>query len=329
MKNQILSTLSSAAKISLKNSRDVFNQNHFSVLLNEEIKEHIGLQRRLALKFGFSKYDKSLSLTKKSSFSESEFTFREGVKFKNSFQEPIDRALLDVFELPAVSYWHYKKNEYQQAELLLWQAIENDFFLEKNGFPILSGHRIQQLHNIARIYFKVGDFDKGCKVIQSALTFLVKGVIPNFSGKWSYEDIENGMPNNLKSVMFWQLASETLSFIHKYKSQDFSIYFKKAFDGLDDFIPNSEDEEWHIDFFRLKQHCLKQDYSLFLDGVLPFIRKVDVNYALHACSVLMDVLDLSDCMGVDIDQDTYHLMNQSTIFSSIMKFKASHNEIST
>lgn len=302
MKTQILQILNYLSTKKLKESSEIFQQNHFANLLSLQIKEQIGAFKGLTLRIGFTKFEKALLLARKAQYNQAEQAFSEGDSFKKMLQSKTDIALLDVFELPAVSYLHYKKQDYAQAEKLLWDAIENDTYLEENGFPILIGHRIQQIHNIARIYFKQGDFDKGCELIKASLNFLFLGEALDFGGEWSFESLKNYMPQKLKSVMEWQLATETIYLIHQYRPDDFFYYFQIIFSDLEKAQVMAEEEQWQLDWIKLQKNYYQKDYTTFLEGIIPLADRIDVNYTIYLYSLLSNIMNISETIGLQVEQ---------------------------
>ncbi|AUP81389.1 radical SAM/SPASM domain-containing protein [Flavivirga eckloniae] len=140
--------------------------------------------------------------------------------------------VIDMSSLPLKAYYYYKIEDYEQALYLTNGSILNDdFFLEK--YPFLYGHKVQQIHNIIRIYFKQEKFKEACLLNNDILNHLILGNKVTYEvGYWydSYK-IENS-PEMIN--MIYQIFSETLSVITNLSNngEKERELFQTAFKGL-------------------------------------------------------------------------------------------------
>lgn len=293
METQIINLLEKIAHFTPKcSNNNVFHENHFATELSNQIKKRLGGYEGIGISLASSRYERGLNHARKNNLQQAQQAFQEGDKLKNNLKGELDKKLVNVFELPAVSYWYYKNADYEKAEELLWEVMRTDSFLETNGFTILLAHRIQQLHNIARIHFKKNNFDKACDIINQTLRFAMFGEQPDFEGSWDFEQLQKAMTIEHRAIMLWQLASETTLFIHRYHPQEFEKYYQIAFNGLHELKPTSVDEDLHVLWFNLKNLYLQNEYAAFVDGIEAFINQIDANYIIYLYSLTVDLYNI-------------------------------------
>ncbi len=140
--------------------------------------------------------------------------------------------VIDMSSLPLEAYYYYKKEDFDTALQLTNNSILNDdFFLEK--YPFLYGHKIQQIHNVIRIYFRQEKYKEGCLLVNDVLNHLMLGHKMKYPiGHWhdGYKIDED--PEMI--TMVYQIFSETVQVItnlsnHEMKEREL---FRTAFDCL-------------------------------------------------------------------------------------------------
>jgi tetratricopeptide (TPR) repeat protein len=194
-----------------------------------------------------------------------------------------------TFAFAALSYWDYKMGNYDSAESKLWKAIKIDSFLCRQGIEIFTMHQIQQIHNIARIHFRKGDFTTACRFVNKALSFLLLDTPVDLYINRSIQTL----PKGLKDEMIWQITSETIKMIHDHKLQDFQTYYEIAFRNLNSFKSVSYHENLHLQWFSLKELYYQEKYPEFLSALPDFISNIDRNYIVYIKNIFTDLKELN------------------------------------
>lgn len=307
MEKDILNILNTISSLPLKSVREIFQSNEFNKELTKQIEQKFDFANQMMIKVVAYKFQKGLILAREGKLDLSAQAFDEGRKMKSLLSTEFEKRVVEITEFTAVSYWYYKNNDFDNAKKLLWMIIRVDEELEQNGFSILLGHRIQQLHNLARINFRMGDFEEGCFIINTVLLYMSKIRVIPFEGRWRIEDLDEGMPVKNRGLMFWQLTSETISFIYLYHPTQFQEYFNLIFQNISGSYPSSLDEEMVKDWVNLKEMYYEKNYVSFLEKILPFAQKIDINYTIYLYSLLVDIEQL------------YLFQTGNTIDSNIMQ----------
>lgn len=143
-----------------------------------------------------------------------------------------EKRIIDMSGLPLQAYYYYKKDDFEKAFHLTNESIVNDdFFLEK--YPFLYGHKIQQIHNIIRIYFKQNKFEKGCQLANHVLNHLILGAKMEYLiGDW-YKDYDISKDPEM-ITMAYQIFCETAQIIVNFSPNETreQELFNVAFDCL-------------------------------------------------------------------------------------------------
>jgi hypothetical protein len=265
-----------------------FEKNVFENNLSKITDQRKGFQNQ-HISIALEKFQESIVLSKENKLLIAKKSLNEGFEKIALLKYKITKRYVYTFGLAALSYWYYKKGSYDTAEKKLWNVIKIDSFLYKQGFEIFAMHQIQQLHNIARIYFRKGDFKTACELINKTLTFLLFGDSISF-----YENIEYKIiSKDLKDEMLWQITSETITLIQMNKLNNFQEYYKIAFKDLTKFQSNTYHEKLHFQWFNLKDLYYNGKYHEFLSALPQFITDIDRNYAVYIKNIFLDLKELN------------------------------------
>ncbi|WBL25749.1 radical SAM/SPASM domain-containing protein [Zunongwangia sp. HGR-M22] len=144
-----------------------------------------------------------------------------------------EEKITSFVALPVIAYYFYKLNDFQEALSYTNKSIENDdYFLPNHG--IMHGHKIQQIHNIIRIYFKQNKILEACSLVNSTISHMTGNENLNYpKGNWKYKSYDFNSQNDITGL-FHQIFSETvnsISSISKNSDEEFE-YFQKAFGNL-------------------------------------------------------------------------------------------------
>lgn len=213
--------------------------------------------------------------------------------------------LVDVSALPAEAYLLYKQGDYTGAEQLLMKSINDSFTLVEEGFFILEFHRIQQLHNLARIAYRLKHIEQGGHIINQALSYMLCHKEPLVGGKWSTRDM-NASPASLKEDMIVQLALESVAELLPPlpRGQLFhEITFKDLLRDDKEATCSAVLKEWLM----IKEYPLRENDELFVETAVNFIRKNHRRFDILKLSLIMDIADVMQKEGV-YDRDACHYL---------------------
>jgi hypothetical protein len=164
----------------------------------------------------------------------------------NSAQGLIDRAkkhidlnLLSDHELkiysivstPVAAYIDYKNSDYENSIFNTMEAIRIDGDLELE-YPILFFHKLQQLHNICRVYCKTHQYKKASNIINSLFTCIVCDTSIEWSG--FLFDVKLFNKNDaLRYLMGYQIFLECMNYISFIEDEALKMnFFEECFDEI-------------------------------------------------------------------------------------------------
>lgn len=207
-----------------------------------------------AISYLWDKYEGGLKHARQGKLSSAEQVFAEVSVARQPFAEiSWLNQLIDVAALPAVAYLYYKLEQYTNAENLLIASIDSDAELLPEGIYILEFHRVQQLHNLARLYFRQGWLEQGARTINMALSFLVYGQTPAIgNGKGWQKKAHEPIPHQLRSDMLWQLTSESVGLFLAHPAQSVELC-QTAFGNMTFWEAQTPDEAGMLNWFTLTE----------------------------------------------------------------------------
>ena len=263
----------------------------FADLLSRITRDRVGGHWR-ALNGLWDKYETGLKHSREGKLHTAEQVFAEADRYRHQLsQTALMSRLVDVLALPSVAYLRYKQARYQEAEALLVAAIDSDAALLTEGFYVLEYHRVQQLQNIARLYFRRGRLADGARMIAGGLRFLLYGDPPpvgNGSG-WSTENSAL-IPAQLGSDMAFQLTSETVGVFLTHPTHGEALG-KEAFADLTRWEARTEDEVALRAWFTLKEQYYTGRFDEFLAGSVPFLTGHPVYFDHCKLSILTNLVE--------------------------------------
>ncbi len=139
--------------------------------------------------------------------------------------------VFNLYYLPAKAYYFYKIKDFENAKLYTHKSIlSDDLYIAKH--PFLYGHKIQQIHNLIRINFRIGLYEEACSLNYELLNHLIEGNQFKYNiGSW----IENyNLTNDIEMLgMIHQIFAETVNTLVEISSSkyDEKYLFEIAFHG--------------------------------------------------------------------------------------------------
>lgn len=109
----------------------------------------------------------------------------------------------------AEAYLDYRLGDFDQARNLIYEALANDLILEDEyGYDFLLIHRIQLVHNLARIDARCLDFDQAIELTSQILSYLAQEseTLP-IPGLWDSKRVKRQSPKDV-TAMFKQVTGE-------------------------------------------------------------------------------------------------------------------------
>ncbi len=143
-----------------------------------------------------------------------------------------EKNVFNLYYLPAKAYYYYKIKDFDSAKTYTHNSIlSDDIFIEKH--PFLYGHKIQQIHNLIRINFRIGLYEEACKLNNVLLKHLMNGDKFKYEiGMWK----ENyNVSQDIEMVgMIHQIFAETINTIVEISSSkyDEKLLFEIAFSNI-------------------------------------------------------------------------------------------------
>lgn len=267
----------------------------FANLITHLIDAEYTINDRKGLYFIIEKYEQGLIEARKNHIGLAKQIFTEADSLLGSFTEK-QQFILNAFSLPAKAYLCYKTNQYNEALNYLTQTAQIDDLLEQKGFPQLHFHRLQQLHNITRIYFKQGNFEKGAKLVSELLQQMMFTQSSSIPGSWAQEHPEQS-PKELRSAMFYQAMYEMVYNClqqSKHKQPFGQALHQIAFSGMTAFNASTTDEQTLRNWIWIKEQFAKQDLEIFASSALAFIKRHSRKFDIFKYALLQDLLQILD-----------------------------------
>lgn len=240
-------------------------------------------------------YERGLRYARQGKLSSAEQVFAEAHTARAPFvANSILDQLINVGALPAVAYLYYKQEHYAEAEGLLINSLDNDVSLLTEGIYILEHHRVQQLHNLARLYFRQGRLVEGASLIAMALKYLVYKQIPTVgNGKgWSSEPT-HAIANELRSDMLLQLTSETVGIFLTHPTE-FDTLSQISFSNLTCWNIQTPNEFWMRTWFALIEPGHRSYWQLNLSGLITFLTTSPPSFDQLKMALILWIVTVSD-----------------------------------
>ena len=163
--------------------------------------------------------------------------------------------------------------------------------LIEQGFFMVECHRVQQLHNLARMYFKRKQFEHGGWIISEALNYLAQERIPEVGSDWSIDALRQ-TPYSLRSDMILQLALETAGELLPPTQQQDTLH-QSAFGNSLDLVSGLAACEPLSRWIKLKHMLLSgmPDES-FITSAVDFITTTPARFDILKLALMVNVTDI-------------------------------------
>jgi hypothetical protein len=269
-----------------------FQGGNFGDLLNGLIEKKLDKHERGLLSAIASDYEKALTLSRNNDIAEA------GLYLNNANREQakyplasLMYSLLELHGLPVKAYFYYKNNEYDIAEQLLLESIQSSGSLVNDGFYMVECHRIQQMHNLARMYFKRKQFEHAGRIIAEALLYMTREKIPDTRASWNVAALRQN-PMSLRTDMILQLALETIGELLPPTQQQPEIYHA-VFGNWSEPLPGLAACEPLDYWIKLKNLFLSgnSDES-FMEAAVDFVMTAPSRFDILKLALIVDITDL-------------------------------------
>lgn len=288
----------------------------FADILTQLARSRAGSNWR-AVNYLWDKYEGGLKHARLGKLSSAEQVFAEAHVTRQPFAEtPWLNQLIDVAALPAVAYWYYKREQYADAENLLIASIDSDAELMPEGIYILKYHRVQQLHNLARLYFRQGWLEQGARTIGMALKFLVYGQTPVIgNGKGWQNEAHEAIPHQLRSDMLWQLTSESVGLFLMHPAQSVELC-QTAFGNMTFWDAQTPDEARMLDWFTLTENRYDGHWQGNMQRATSFLTTSPSSFDQLKLALVVDMVATGRQYPAKVgllQEETLHFMSQLQI----------------
>lgn len=276
----------------------------FNLLVNNKLKISNNIVNRINDSYFQEKFN---SVSKRVVSNEAEFNFfginarkaleearKNNVKTARAFLERsdafitspdnnVEAFLYNAVKNPISAYVLYKEGKFEEAIRLSHQIMEEDSVLEQD-FPIFLFHKVQQLNNIVRIYFRNGKTYQGAAITKDILDFLI------FDTAFSCNNIEfttysDDESRKLKIAMVYQIFFELVHHLNRKKIFDNQIL--QGFAAFADKGTNDAAYSGIIEWLLLKEKIAAGEQDI----VSAFMEFLAVSEYFYSLDPLYNVLN--------------------------------------
>jgi len=278
-------------------------QHTFGSLLQATVSRRIGLRERLVLRKVWQGSGKGLVFVEQGHLAEARSHFSQARDLLGSTPATSECRLLARSVLEAAeAYLDYKSCDFPQARTRVYVSMDADLELELiYSYDLLQVHRLQSAHNLIRIDFREGAFERAFCIAGGILAYL-SGLAPAvpLHYAWCARTLAE-CPRYLLSALADQVTQDVAIALEKFTDavcwKSFRHFAAIDHLRLDQPVPGSGTLEW----IALKEAFLAGDYKGYLLKVPRFLAKGrSGNPALWYSSIL-DVLEIC---GISGDQTT-------------------------
>lgn len=266
--------------------KDVYNS-ILKELIQTCVKDEITLFTSIS-----SRYERSLFEMRNNDLSKAKEHLSEAEGMQKEFADnELMYRLLDLWHLPIKAYFFYKLSKFSKAENLLILSIDEAALLVRQGFFIVEFHKIQQLHNIARLYYKQKKIDCAGRIINEAVNYIITGNSPSIGKEWSFPDLEQS-PISLKSSMILQMVLESAGELLPPTMQD-PRFYKAIFENLPKIQPSLSNGTFLDEWISLRElYLMEVDHSSFIELATDFIINKPSKSDILKLSLMVCIWDL-------------------------------------
>lgn len=284
--------LSEGVPVAIASTGEVFQSGNFGDLLNTLIREKLNEEERVELSSIASNYESALTEARKNDLQLSGAYIARAEEAHLQFAaHSLTAQLLDLHALPVKAYFYYKNYDYQLAEQYLIKSVSGSSSLIEQGFFMVECHRVQQLHNLARMYFKRKQFEHAGWIISEAISYLAQEKIPGIASNWSIDAMRR-TPFSLRSDMLLQLALETVGELLP-PTQQQEAFHQSVFGNSLDLVPGLAACEPLSRWIRLKSMATSgmPDES-FVTSAVDFITTTPARFDILKLALMVEVTDI-------------------------------------
>jgi hypothetical protein len=292
----------------------------FSINLTNSIESKLTREEYITTYYIVGEYVKALGFTREKKISLSKFYYDYTDEiFKTKIKNDFIKKFISVTSLPSKAYYQYKVKNFDEAINLTIQSINIDHFLENEyDINILHMHKVQQVHNLARIFYGRNMYVEWADYIKQMLNYLINMKKPSYlKENWKSSSIEQS-DIVLRKRMIMQLLNETIYFCSvNQNSQQFN------FNKFISHILNIENTEFNLFkqlkmWGEIKKLLYSRDNSSNLENQIIHFFKQKNDYVPLSRLKLSIINDLKDCIAYEYkDQFLSCLDKNSGIPNSI------------
>lgn len=213
---------------------EVININ--SLLFLKKFQEIVGLycKNNVSYTFYMNLYNKALDDARSDNLKSAARNINKAKSYVDlSHFDDIEAKVFNLLTFTIDAYLLYKKKDYISSIEKTFEVMELDNLFEEN-FPFIYFHKIQQLHNLSRVYYKCGDFKNFTEIID----ILFQNLLFNFKVDYSqqkFDEKDINLDLELRILMTHQVFYETI-YILENNAKDEYFYFKECFKTVIDNI---------------------------------------------------------------------------------------------
>lgn len=194
----------------VNHQKPIVSSDIFTDTLMSAIKAKCTTQQYQFIVYLVWKYGESVRLTRKNLKYGQRF-FEEADQIREQYDlRKFDKYAIESTRLPALAYLQYKRRENDISTETTRETLRVDEYLEvEEGIPVLMFHRIQQVHNLARIQSMLGNRKTWMGMNRQMLGFLLGGENRFKEGYWDF-NVLSSLPVDLRVLMSLQVLREVI-----------------------------------------------------------------------------------------------------------------------
>lgn len=281
------------------NNKIIRTEDIFSDNITEFIKDRTSKPEYETIFFIIGEYIKALNFCKEKRIALAEYYFSYADNLRDTqITKPLFFNFIRATEYPAKAYYYFKLKDYDNALKKTTLSIEIDTLLENDDIDVMQMHKIQQVHNLARIDFKRKNYENWLKKINSILNYLINLQEPNdLLFKWDKFKLEK-IDGVLVQRMIMQVLNETLFFILGLSENLKNLYFSKLLDTIeienDRYLLLEQIRDWKKLLLEIRKR--KGNLEDIENSVLKFL-KMENDYCILFTLKMVVIYFLTDSLS--------------------------------
>ncbi|QOG02306.1 hypothetical protein [Flavobacterium sp. MDT1-60] len=265
-----------------------FSSINFDDLFTSFVFDQFELTERMDIQLIWSYYAKALNECKQNRLSKADFYYKKGLDTLN-YSDLSERAklYLNVYIYPNLAFRIYKDNDNKKALDFLLLAIENIEIIEKE-YPDIYAAKIQQIHNIIRIFQKSNQTEQYNNLNVDIITHILLKTEPVKKSYNLRKVILDQTKIEYKEEMLVQIFSEFL--LNQIITNSELFDFNAFCNSLNQVDANSE-HKYIKDWLALV--CLMDKNSLNIVPLLKTVVAKDYKFIFFKIYILQTLLNKS------------------------------------